>query len=301
MVKKLLTVGDELRRFRMRHGMSQFDLAVCMEWKGTNPLIQIEKNRRIPRPETIERLGKCIGLNYLEIHYLNGLAGYHLPTRLPPAAYIAEILDQIAEAIQNYPYPAYVVDYQFRFWLTNPATVLFTLGNSDRLRDLMARPLHVFDITFNSQLGMRRNIAHLEAFETGQVFRFKMSNAFRQHEDFFRTFPESMAHLDAADYENFKRIWGAIEVNRLPVMQPLQVQEFYSRLKRGDINLKFAEGESAYYLRIEPILHLGDLFQLVTFVPVDEALAQRLNQSYVPPNAQTFKLWQLADITAFFP
>src|SRR5512134_3555827 len=101
MIKSSLTVGEELRRFRVRRGISQFDMAVCMEWKGTNPLIQIEKNRRIPRPDTIERLGKCIGLNYLEIHYLNGLAGYHLPTRLPPANYVIDTLNQIAEVLKD--------------------------------------------------------------------------------------------------------------------------------------------------------------------------------------------------------
>lgn len=295
MVKKQVTVGEELRRFRARSGISQFDLAVCMEWKGTNPLIQIEKNRRLPRPDTIERLGNCIGLNYLEIHYLNGLAGYHLPTRLPPAAYIIDTLTQVGEAIRDYPYPAYVVDYQFRFWLTNAATALFTLGDAARLRDLMAKPLHIFDITFDSHLGMRQHIMELSAFESGQIFRFKMSNAFRQHEDFFRDFPESMSHLDEADYLNFQKMWQAVDVNRVSAAHPMHVQEFYSRLKQGDITLHFEEGRSAYYLRVEPILHLGDLFQLVTFVPVDEALAIRLNQSYLSSDTTLFKVWELAD------
>lgn len=296
MAKKVVTIGEELRRFRTRRGISQFDMAVCMEWKGTNPLIQIEKNRRLPRPDTIERLGKCMGLNYLEIHYLNGLAGYHLPTRLPPAEYVTDTLNQIAEALKDYPYPAYVVDYQFRFWLTNPATVLFTKGDVGRMGELMARPLTVLDITFDSRLGMRAYIQGIDAFEQGQIFWFKMSNAFRQHETFFQALPESMNYLADEDYANFQKRWMSVEVNRLSAIQPLPIQEFYSRLKGGDIHLEFPEGTGAYYLRIEPILHLGDLLQLVTFVPVDEAIATRLNERYVPGDASTFKVWELMEM-----
>ncbi|MBZ0290095.1 MAG: helix-turn-helix domain-containing protein [Anaerolineae bacterium] len=300
MAKSSLTVGEELRRYRTRRGISQFDMAVCMEWKGTNPLIQIEKNRRIPRPETIERLGKCLGLNYLEIHYLNGLAGYHLPTRLPPVDYVVHTLNQIAEAVRDYPYPAYVVDYQFRFWMANPATVLFTLGDAARLRQLMARPLHAFDITFDSRLGMRGHIQELETFEQGQIFRFKMSNAFRQHENFFRAFPESMDYLDNADYQAFRKVWLTIDVNQANVIEPLQIQAFYSRLKQGDIALRFDEGTAAYYIRVESILHLGDLLQLVTFVPVEESFAIRLNQTYIPADSPTLKVWELLDIGQFY-
>ena len=56
MAEKTVTLGQELLRLRKRRGMSQFDLAVCVEWKGTGPVIQIEKDRRIPQPDTIEKL-----------------------------------------------------------------------------------------------------------------------------------------------------------------------------------------------------------------------------------------------------
>ena len=75
-----VAIGEALRRFRQQKGISQFDLAVAMGWKGTNPVIQIEKGRRLPRPDTIERLGACLGLSYVEVHYLNGLGGYVPPT-----------------------------------------------------------------------------------------------------------------------------------------------------------------------------------------------------------------------------
>ncbi len=46
MPKNTITLGSELRRLRTSQGISQFDLAVAMDWKGTNPIIQIEKDRR---------------------------------------------------------------------------------------------------------------------------------------------------------------------------------------------------------------------------------------------------------------
>lgn len=294
------TVGDELRRFRMRAGISQFDLAVCMEWKGTNPVIQIEKNRRIPRPDTIERLGKCMGLSYLDIHYLNGLAGYHLPTRLPPPEFVTDTLDHIAEAIRDYPYPAYVVDYQFRVWLTNPATVLFTLGDAAALRELLARPLQVFDMVFDSRLGMRARSRDIDYLEQGQIFRFKASNAFRQHEPFFLAYPDCMKYLEPDDYRNFSKVWQSIDMSTVTAIRPVQVQAFYSRLRQGDITSLFPAGEVAFYLRVDSILHLGDLLQIVMFVPVDEALAARICLPFIPADAPTLKVWELMDIERMY-
>lgn len=300
MAKNAVTVGDELRRFRTRSGISQFDLAVCMAWKGTNPIIQIEKNRRIPRPDTIDRLGKCLGLSYLDIHYLNGLAGYHLPTRLPPPEFVTDTLDHIAAAIEDYAYPAYVIDYQFRIWLTNPATALFTLGDVDALRELVARPLHAFDITFDSRLGMRQRISGLEQFEQEQIFRFKASNAFRQHEPFFLAYPDSMDDLNADDYQSFRRVWQSIDMNMVTAIRPIEVQTFYSRLRQGDLTTRLPDGDVAFYLRVDSILHLGDLLQIVTFVPVDEAVAALVCPRYVPADAATFKVWALTDLDPFY-
>lgn len=306
MTDNAMMVGEELHRLRQRRGISQFDLAVCMEWKGTNPVIQIEKGRRVPQPDTIERLANCLGLNYLEVHYLNGLAGYIPPTRLPPKEQVTGTLDYVAGVIADYPYPAYVIDYQFRLWLANPATAMWVEGDVDRLRDLMARPLNVFDIIFDSRLGFRAQIESPEQTDRDQVFRFKATNAFRQHESFFRSLPGRMNSWLPADYVHFARIWHAFDINAPAGMGPAHLAAFYARIERGDLTALTLDGPVAFHLQVESILHLGDLFVLVMFAPVisahvpgNQTRAEAFSRRYARAE-QIMRLWDLIDLGAIY-
>jgi transcriptional regulator with XRE-family HTH domain len=297
-------LGQELLRMRQRRGISQFDLAVAMGWKGTNPVIQIEKGRRLPKPETIERLGEALGLSYLEVHYLNGLAGYVPPTRLPPADHIIRTLDAIADRLAQIPLPAAVMDYQFRCWVFNPAGLLFTGGDLAMGWEMLKRPLDVLQIIFDSRLAIRGSIADLANTEKEFVFTYKATNGFRQHEPFYRSLPERMAdYLLPEDYDAFAQVWRMVDLNTVESVGALQVADFYARQEQGDIQLNFPEGVVACHLRRESILHLGDLFQVMTFLPVDSptrpgnrALAESLFQRYAAGQMESLKVWDVVDM-----
>lgn len=311
MANKTITVGGELLRFRTRQGMSQFDLAVCMDWKGTNPVIQIEKDRRLPKPETIERLGQCLNLSYLQIHYLNGLAGYVPPTRLPPPAQVIATLNQLAPVLQRFPYPAYVFDYQFRLWMANPfGYALLQEGNADHTAHVLAMPLNALDTVFDSQFGFYERLDNRPAIQRGQTFRFKATNSFRQHEPFFWSMPERMRFLTARDYEAFRAAWSAIDLLTLPgpgISPSIDVTEFYARMEHGDMRLLFDEGLIAFYMRVESILHLGELFIIVSFLPTvsasypeNRARADAVSQRYAPLGSPDFRVWDVIDVTALY-
>ncbi len=308
MAMTTVTVGEALRRFRQQKGISQFDLAVAMDWKGTNPVIQIEKGRRIPRPETIARLGECLGLSYVEVHYLNGLGGYVPPTRLPPREYVIRTLDQIAVQLARVPYPAAVLDYQYRSWLFNPAGFILLDSDLEAGRRLVARPLDVLQIMFDSRLPIRARIADLAETEKEIIFSFKASNSLRQHEPFFLSLPDRLADvLLAEDYRHFARIWQTVELHAAERLASLQVTDFYARLEQGDIRLRFPEGEFACYIRQEAILHLGDLFRIMTFIPLDtpthpinRTQAEQIFKAYTPPIGECLKVWELIDVAPWF-
>lgn len=307
MPENKISLGHELARFRARRGISQFDLAVCMGWKGTNPVVQIEKDRRVPQPETLEKLGDCLGLNYLEVHYLNGLAGYIPPVRLPPRDFVVKTLDQIASLLTPFPYPAYVVDYHFRFWVANPATAMFVFGDVPFLRELLAKPLTVFDIIFDSRFPMRAAIEQIEPTEKDQIFRFKAINAYRQHEDFFQAFPACMASLEPEDYQRFVAVWQAVDVNVITSIQPAYLFEHYARLEYGDIRLIYPEGSVAFHIRADQVLALGSLFTIVSFVPVassthdeNKKLAEIVRDKYTPGTGDSFRVWNLREIESFW-
>lgn len=306
-----VTVGQELRRFRHQKGISQFDLAVCMEWKGTNPIIQIEKDRRIPRPDTINRLAECLGLTYTQVHYLQGLAGYVMPTRLPPPDQIIRTLESIAARLVDVPYPATVLDYQFRCWVFNAPSLIFTGSDLDLARQILSGPLDVLQMMFDSRLPIRQQVADLATTEQEMLFTYKATNALRQHEPFFLNVPARMAEtLLPEDYDAFLRVWNAVDIDAPERVAPLAAADFYARMGQGDIQLRFPEGVVTCYFRREAVLHLGDLFQVLTYVPVESPelpgnrrLAERIFAKHSPPElaGATLKLWDLIDIETLYP
>src|SRR5690242_9475285 len=83
----LKMLGNAIRMFREQaqpRKISQFRLATLMQWEGTAPVIEIEKGRRHPRPETLNALGEALQLSPADIAYLHGLAGYRTVTVMPP-------------------------------------------------------------------------------------------------------------------------------------------------------------------------------------------------------------------------
>src|SRR5215467_11552559 len=94
----LKLLGEAIRRFREQASpkrLSLFRLASLMQWEGTAPIIEIEKGRRRPRPETLNALGEALQLSPADIAYLHGLAGYRDVTVLPPTEQIKRVLQAI--------------------------------------------------------------------------------------------------------------------------------------------------------------------------------------------------------------
>src|SRR5215813_12319042 len=107
----LKRLGLAVREFRERaqpRKISQFQLAVMMNWEGTAPVVEIEKGRRHPRPETLNALGRALQLSHADIAYLHGLAGYREITVMPPLEQVKRVLRAIEPEIASRLYPVYV-------------------------------------------------------------------------------------------------------------------------------------------------------------------------------------------------
>lgn len=118
----LKLLGEAIKAFREQaqpKKISQFRLAAMMHWEGTAPVIEIEKGRRHPRPETLNALGEALQLSPADIAYLHGLAGYRETTVMPPIQQVRRVLQAIEPDIAQRLYPVYVMDYRFRFWMMN--------------------------------------------------------------------------------------------------------------------------------------------------------------------------------------
>lgn len=122
-----------------------------MNWEGTAPIVEIEKGRRHPRPETLNALGEALQLSHADIAYLHGLAGYREITVMPPLEQIKRVLQTIEPEITQRFYPVYVMDYQFRFWMMNGASA-YQRESLDPLIKMMKQGIDGLSMGFDSRM-----------------------------------------------------------------------------------------------------------------------------------------------------
>jgi hypothetical protein len=237
----LKLLGDTIRAFREQaqpRKVSQFRLASMLNWEGTAPLIEIEKGRRHPRPETLNALGEALQLSPADIAYLHGLAGYRQITVLPPLEQIKRVLEGIEPDIERRANPVYIMDYRFRFWMFNSASAAFHGGSLDRLTTMMRGGVDCLRMVFDSRLAGPR-FSSAEALERESVFRFKEYNLYRRHEPFFQAYPQCMRDwLLPEDYDRFVQRWNEIDPGK-PEIYPVlpQLVEQASPSLRFDVHI----------------------------------------------------------------
>jgi hypothetical protein len=225
-------LGNAIRSFREQaqpKKISQFQLAVLMGWEGTAPIVEIEKGRRHPRPETLNALGRALQLSPADIAYLHGLAGYREVTTMLPTDQIIRVLEAVAPEIAQHFYPVYIMDYQFRFWMMNTAVAAFDGGSLDHSINSMRQGIDGLTMSFTSRPRSNRDFAYEAVMEADTIFRFKAYNLYRRHEPFYLAYPQSMqAKLTPEDYARFERRWNEVDV-RIQDMYPINPQLTHRR------------------------------------------------------------------------
>jgi transcriptional regulator with XRE-family HTH domain len=297
-----ISFGSALQQFRKRAGIGIFDLTVLMGWKGTGPIIELEKGKRLPRPATIDRLGEALNLTHSDICFLRGLAGYGPYTRMPTKPQILTVLNAVLDMVKGYPFPCYITDYRGMYWLFNPAETALMEKSFDDLRSLMRSAATIFDIVFDSRLGLSARLVNRAQIEQDHIFRFKAYNQYRRHEAFYLAYPDCMAsRLTAEDYERFCAAWNAVEVT---LDSQKLVFPFGGFMRpSGDIQITLSDEFSFRFDRVEqPILHLNSLFDLVYYRPTGTPDEQKrcyefFGQFNWKPD-QFIKLWELLDVEA---
>ena len=264
----LKLLGEAIRRFREQaqpSRMSLFRLATLMRWEGTAPIIEMEKGRRRPRPETLNALGEALQLSPADIAYLHGLAGYRAATVLPPIEQIKRVLQAIEPDIACRSSPVIVLDYQFRHWMVDRATAALVGGSLEVLTDLMRRGAHGFSVVFDSRLPVRQYFSDPEAVERERVFRFKAHNLYRRHEAFYLAYPERMqGHLLPADYARFVTCWNAVEVGMRDVF-PVHPQ----------ITVRLGADELSFVIHMVELLHADRLLYVGYYEPKEDGPGNR--------------------------
>jgi hypothetical protein len=264
----LKLLGEAIRCFREQAQparISLFRLATLMQWEGTAPIIEIEKGRRRPRPETLNALGEALQLSPADIAYLHGLAGYRAATVLPPIEQIKRVLQAIEPDVACRRYPVIVLDYRFRHWMVNTATAALVGGSLDLLTELMRRGVHGFSVVFDSRLPVRQQFSDPGAAERERLFRFKAHNLYRRHEPFYVAYPERMRqHLLPADYARFEKGWNAARVDMHQVF-PIHPH----------IKIRLGAEEFTFIIHMVELLHLDRLLYVGYYEPKEDESGNR--------------------------
>ncbi|MBK8030968.1 MAG: helix-turn-helix transcriptional regulator [Chloroflexi bacterium] len=295
------TFGTALRAFRQREGIGIFDLAARLGWKGTGPVIELEKGRRLPRPSTIDRLGAALRLTPSDIAYLRGLAGYGNITRLPPKEQIIAVLETVAEQVRDYQFPLYITDFRGLYWLINENEITLHGTDYSTLEASMRSYLTVFDAIFDSRLDVRGRLVNCDQIEQEHVFRFKARNAFRRHEPFYDEYPDAMsARLLPEDYAHFRAVWDQVVLE----LSPNKLLFPFGNMQHGsvDLTISVTDKQVFNFQRVEQqILHVDGLFDLIYYRPVGTGVEQDATYAYFAahrPILAQLRLWELVDIDA---
>lgn len=264
----LQLLGEAIKAFREQarpRKISQFRLAAMMQWEGTAPIVEIEKGRRLPRPETLNALGEALQLSPADIAYLHGLAGYREVTVMPPIEQIKRVLQSIEPDIAQRLYPVYIMDYQFRFWMINSATVAFEGGSLDFLITAMRQGIDGLSMTFDSRLPFYDGTLDGEIQKREALFRFKAYNIYRRHEPFYLAYPDCMkARLLPEDFKRFEQHWHEVDV---------QMQDVYPITPK--FVLKIGSTVLAFDIHMVEIIHLNHLFFAAYYEPKDDNSGNR--------------------------
>lgn len=280
-----------LKHLREKSGKTPYAIAKRFPWENQTPLDLIEDARRLPEPTTIVRLVECLGGTFADECLLLGLANYLPRTRIPELAQIERQLTPLADEIRTCPYPVYILDRGFTFWVANPAAMMF-IPSSVQIDDLGKMLPMAFDLSFDSRLGLSSQIANIEALRLEQVTRFKGLNIYSQHTSFYRSLPDFMRQrLSPKDYATFAEVWQTASIDR-PGSMSVDVLGYIRMEIPGVAPLEFN-------YHADRLFFLGDLFEIVRFSPLPEPTNQKLAEMFFghlkDTEQECFKIWQVTD------
>ncbi|MFF4319839.1 helix-turn-helix domain-containing protein [Streptomyces sp. NPDC001568] len=153
------TVGNLLRTWRERRGISQLELAGRAD-SSSRHISFVETGRSRPSEEMVLRLADHLDVPVRDRNALLVAAGYapryaHTPLDAPAMEVLRESLERLMTAYD--PYPALVVDATYDVVAANRAVMMLLDGMPEHL---LAPPLNVMRITLHPD-GLARRIHNL--------------------------------------------------------------------------------------------------------------------------------------------
>lgn len=201
------TLGGLIKDYRIKKRLSQLEVSLHIGWQDTTRLSKIEQGRvGKPTRVTVDKIIKALDLNEQEKGDFLFTGGY-----LPTEEEIKEAIDEATQKIDSWVYPAYLMDFSFRWLYTN----LHTLKSAEYPPEfkkviLKNRPSFLeFPFLSKDQFSIEvfkgEDINNLKSFQVAQVAAFKTENEKFQNESWYKKLVKYLMK-----YEEFRKIWPKI-------------------------------------------------------------------------------------------
>lgn len=200
------TLGGLIKDYRIKKRLSQFEVSLRIGWKDTSRLSKIEQGRvGKPTRETIEKIIKALELNEQEKGQLL-YAGSYVPTDDE----VEKIIKKVKAKIDNWHYPAYLLDFSWRMLYVNDiATQVFILPKDWKTIVRESKP-NILEAPFSKDI-LKATIekgddeSELKPFAIAHIATFKAVNQRFQNESWYKKLIKSLMK-----YKEFRRLWSTV-------------------------------------------------------------------------------------------
>jgi transcriptional regulator with XRE-family HTH domain len=104
------TLGGLIKDYRLQKNISQLEIAFALGWKEPSRLSRIEQGRvEKPKRELVEKIMDIMHLKIEERNYLLYIGNY-----VPTDEDIKTMIKKVEHKIQQWPYPAEILDFTWR-------------------------------------------------------------------------------------------------------------------------------------------------------------------------------------------
>ncbi len=204
------TLGGLIKDYRIKKRLSQFEVSLRIGWRDTTRLSKIEQGRvSKPTRETVNKIVNSLELNEQERGEFLLTGGY-----LPTDEEIKKIIKEVCPKIDSWPFPAYLMDFGFRWLYSNVVTLKVVNMPVSQKKWIEKEKPNFLEVPFLSkehfpiEITKGEDEKSLKSFKIAQIAAFKTENEKYQHESWYKKLVQGLMK-----YEDFRKLWPSVDQN----------------------------------------------------------------------------------------
>lgn len=204
------TLGGLIKDYRIKKRLSQVDISLKLGWKDTSRISKIEQGRvGKPNRQTVERIINALELTEQEKGHFLLVGGF-----LPADKEIQEIIKEVKQRVDTWQYPAYLMDFSFRWLYPNEQILRAACLPSEQKDWIVTNKPNLLMFPFVPwemlpvEVMKGEDEAGLTPFSIAMISDFKNENGKYQNESWYKKLIK-----DLMQFEDFRKMWPKVTVD----------------------------------------------------------------------------------------